>query len=98
MRFHKSLAHGEQWLLFCPSVFVDAEASTRAGTTSTDVFDPNTRQLLRTRANSLSYDQARKFRDARPAGPPLRPSVEPVIVQRRPLATGVIMIAGQQLS
>jgi hypothetical protein len=58
-------------------------------------FDPDTRELLRTRPNPLSYDQARKLRGARPAGPPPRPSVEPVTVQRRSSATGVIMVAGQ---
>jgi hypothetical protein len=61
-------------------------------------FDPETRELLRTRPNPLSYDQARKLRGARPAGPPPRPSVEPVTVQRRPSATGVILVAGQKLS
>jgi hypothetical protein len=61
-------------------------------------FDPATRELLRTRPNPLSYDQARKLRGARPAGPPPRPSVEPVTVQRRPSATGVILVAGQKLS
>lgn len=33
-------------------------------------FDPNTRQLLRTRPNPLSDDQARRLRGTRPAGPP----------------------------
>ena len=33
-------------------------------------FDPDTRELLRTRPNPLSWDQARKLRGARPAGPP----------------------------
>jgi hypothetical protein len=61
-------------------------------------FDPDTRELLRTRPNPLTYDQARKLRGARPAGPPPRPSVEPVTVQRRPSATGVILVAGQKLS
>lgn len=33
-----------------------------------------------------------------PPAPPPRPSVEPVTVQRRPSATGVIMVAGQKLA
>ncbi|MFZ0875237.1 MAG: IS481 family transposase, partial [Pseudonocardiaceae bacterium] len=41
-------------------------------------FDPDTRELLRTRPNPLTYHQARRLRGARPAGPPPRPSVEPV--------------------
>ena len=61
-------------------------------------FDPDTRELLRTRPNPLSYDQARRLRGARPAGPPPRPSVEPVTVQRRASNTGVIMVTGQKLA
>ncbi|MGH3889722.1 MAG: hypothetical protein ACRDSZ_24700 [Pseudonocardiaceae bacterium] len=61
-------------------------------------FDPDTRELLRTRPNPLSYDQARTLRGARPAGPPPRPRTEPVTVQRRPSATGVIVVAGQKLA
>jgi transposase InsO family protein len=36
-------------------------------------FDPETRELLRTRPNPLTWDQARRLRGARPAGPPPRP-------------------------
>ena len=36
-----------------------------------------------------------RLRGARPAGPPPRPSAEPIRVQRRISATGVIMVAGQ---
>ena len=45
-------------------------------------FDPQTRELLRTRPSPLSWDQARKMHGARPAGPPPRPSAEPVTAQR----------------
>jgi hypothetical protein len=41
------------------------------------IFDPETRELLRTRPNPLTYQQARLLRGARPAGPPPRPSIEP---------------------
>ncbi len=44
-------------------------------------FDPGTRRLLRTRPSPLSRDRARRLRGARPAGPPPRPSSEPVTVQ-----------------
>jgi hypothetical protein len=37
-------------------------------------FHPDTRKLLRTRPNPLSYHQARTLRGARPAGPPWNPS------------------------
>jgi transposase InsO family protein len=61
-------------------------------------FDPETRELLRTRSSPLSYDQAARLRGARPAGPPPRPSLEPVRVQRRASNTGVIMVAGQKVA
>ena len=61
-------------------------------------FDPDTRELLRTRPNPLSYDQAAKLRGARPAGPLPRPSVEPVTEQRRPSATGVIWSSAKKLA
>jgi transposase InsO family protein len=61
-------------------------------------FDPETRELLRTRPNPLTWDQARAIRGARPAGPPPRPSAEPVTAQRRASNSGVIMIAGQKIS
>ena len=61
-------------------------------------FDPVTRELLRVRPNPLTYDQARKLRGARPAGPPPRPRTEPITVQRRASNSGVIMVAGQKIS
>jgi transposase InsO family protein len=61
-------------------------------------FDPETRELLRTRPSPYSYTQARRFRGARPAGPPPRPSLEPVRVQRRASNTGVIMVVGQKVA
>jgi transposase InsO family protein len=61
-------------------------------------FDPTTRELLRTRPNPLSWEQARKLRGARPAGPPPRPPVEPITVQRRASNSGVIMVTGQKLA
>jgi transposase InsO family protein len=61
-------------------------------------FDPATRVLLRTRPSQLTWNQARLLRGARPAGPPPRPSAEPVTVQRRASNTGVIMVAGQKIA
>jgi transposase InsO family protein len=61
-------------------------------------FDPHTRVLLRTRPSPLTWDQARLLRGARPAGPPPRPSAEPVTVQRRASNTGVIMVVGQKIA
>jgi hypothetical protein len=61
-------------------------------------FDPLTRELLRTRLSPLSWDQARRMRGACPAGPPPRPSAEPVTAQWVASITGVIMVAGQKVA
>jgi transposase InsO family protein len=61
-------------------------------------YDPETRELLRTRKNPLTPEQVKNLRGARPAGPPPRPSAEPVRVQRRASNTGVIMVVGQKIA
>jgi hypothetical protein len=59
-------------------------------------YDPGTRVLLRTRPNPLTPAEIAGPRGARPAGPPPRPPSEPVRVQRRASATGLIMVCGQR--
>jgi hypothetical protein len=61
-------------------------------------YDLDTRELLRTRANPLTAEQTKGLRGVRPAGPPPRPSTEPILVQRRASNTGVIMVAGQKVA
>jgi hypothetical protein len=61
-------------------------------------FDITTRELLRTRPNPITREQALQLRGVRPAGPPPRPSQEPIRIQRRASDTGVIMVAGQKVS
>ncbi len=61
-------------------------------------LDPQTRELLRTRPNPLTPDQALRLQGARPAGPPPRPRSEPVTVQRRVSATGVITVCRQPVA
>jgi transposase InsO family protein len=61
-------------------------------------FDPDTRELLRARPNPLTPEQARGLQGARPAGPPPRPHTEPVTVQRRVSATGVICVCRQTVA
>ena len=61
-------------------------------------FDPATRELLRTRPSPLTWDHACRLWGASPAGPPPRPSAEPITAQRRASNTGVIMIAGQKIA
>lgn len=60
-------------------------------------FDPDTRDLLRTRPNPLTPTEVIRLRGARPAGPPPQPSTEPVRVQRRASNTG-IMVAWQKIA
>ena len=61
-------------------------------------FDLETRELLRTRPNPLSPGETAGLRGVRPVGPPLRPSTEPIRVQRRASSTGVIMVTGQKVA
>ena len=60
------------------------------------VFDPHTRELLRTHPNPLTPAQIIKLRGARPAGPPPVLRTEPIVVQRRVSNTGGISICGQR--
>ncbi len=61
-------------------------------------FDPASRELLRVRPNPLTGEEVRGLRGLRPAGPPPRPSVEPVRVQRRVSAVGTVMVCRQVVS
>ena len=61
-------------------------------------YEPGTRTLLRTRPNPLTPAEIARLRGARPAGPPPRPPAEPVRVQRRASATGVIVVCGQKIA
>ena len=61
-------------------------------------YDLDTRELLRMRPNPLSHDKIIRLRGNRPAGPPPRPSTEPIRVQRRASNTGVIMVCGQKVA
>lgn len=61
-------------------------------------FDPDTRELLRTRPNPLTLEQVRRLYGLRPAGPPPHTSTAPISVQRRASATGVILVCGQKVS
>jgi len=60
-------------------------------------FDPASRELLRTKPNPLTTQQIQRLRGPRKAGPPPRPSVEPIRVQRRVSSVGVTVVAGQRL-
>ncbi|WEO95334.1 IS481 family transposase [Streptomyces sp. FXJ1.172] len=61
-------------------------------------FDPSSRELLRVRPNPLTGEEVRRLRGLRPAGPPPRPGIEPVRVQRRVSAVGTVMVCRQVVS
>jgi hypothetical protein len=61
-------------------------------------YDPESRVLLRTRPNPMTREQIARLRGARPAGPPPRPPTEPIRVQRRASATGLIVVCGQKIA
>ncbi|RZB18353.1 IS481 family transposase [Streptomyces sp. F001] len=61
-------------------------------------FDPSSRELLRVRPNPLTSEEVRRLRGLRPAGPPPRPGIEPVRVQRRVSAVGTVMVCRQTVS
>ena len=61
-------------------------------------FDPQTRELLRTRPNPLEPGEAVLLQRQRPVGEVPRPSTEPIRVQRRASNTGLIVVAGQQVA
>lgn len=88
---------GQQVVLIA-DILAGRRVSVRIEPTLLLVFDPQTRELLRTRPNPLSWAQALRVQSVRPAGPPPRPRTEPVTVQRRVSASGVITIASQPVS
>jgi hypothetical protein len=61
-------------------------------------FDPSSRELLRVRPNPLTSEEVQRLHGLRPAGPPPRPRVEPVRVQRRVSAVGTVMVCRQVVS
>nr|WP_228679226.1 hypothetical protein [Streptomyces gancidicus] len=61
-------------------------------------FDLSSRELLRVRPNPLTREKVRRLRGLRPAGPPPRPRVEPVRVQRRVSAVGTVMVSAARSS
>ncbi|MGH3357796.1 MAG: hypothetical protein ACRDO7_03265, partial [Nocardioidaceae bacterium] len=61
-------------------------------------FDPETRELLRTRANPLAPGEALKLQRRKPLGQRPRPSTEPITVQRRASNSGVVMVVGQKVA
>lgn len=61
-------------------------------------FDPDSRELLRTRPNPLEPGEAWRLQRRKPVGERPRPSVEPITVERRSDNSGGIMVARQRVA
>ena len=61
-------------------------------------FDPETRELLRTRPNPLEPGEAGRLQRRKPVGQRPRPSTEPITVERRSDNTGGIRVASQRVA
>jgi transposase InsO family protein len=85
-------------VVLAAEILAGRRVAIRIGQATLAFFDPDTRELLRTRPNPLTFEQARRLRGARPAGPPPRPSIEPITVTRRASNSGGIMVAGQKIA
>jgi hypothetical protein len=77
---------------------VEILVSIRTDQSTLSFFDPQTRQLLRTRPNPLTPDEVARLRGTRPAGPPPTASPDPVRVQRRVSDTGVVVVVRQPVA
>jgi transposase InsO family protein len=85
-------------VILAAEILAGRRVSIRMDGTTLAFFDTETRELLRSRPSPVTYAEAARIRGARPAGPPPRPSLEPVRVQRRASNSGVIMVAGQKVA
>lgn len=84
--------------VLAPGLLTGHRVSVRIQDATLMFFDPDKRELLRTSPNPLTWEQSRSLRGARPAGPPPRPSIEPITIQRRASNSGEITIAGQKIA
>jgi transposase InsO family protein len=87
-----------QHIVLAAEILGGRRVGVRIETATLMFYDVDTRELLRTRANPLTPDEVKRLRGVRPAGPPPRPSAEPIRVQRRASNTGVVMVAGQKIA
>ena len=87
-----------RWVMVQGEVLAGRRVTVRMEPSTLMLFDPNTRELLRTLPNPLSPAQVQRLHGLRPAGPPPRPSTEPVRVQRRTDRSGTLMVCGQRVS
>lgn len=79
------------------AILAGRQVGIRIEPTTLLLFDLDTRELLRTRPNPLTAQQVVRLRGLRPAGPPPRPTMEPIRVQRLADRTGTLSICGQRV-
>jgi transposase InsO family protein len=84
-------------ILVGAAILAGRQVGIRIEPTTLLLFDLPTRTLLRTRPNPLTAEQVLRLRGVRPAGPPPRPAVEPVRVQRLADRTGTVSVCGQRV-
>jgi transposase InsO family protein len=84
-------------ILVGAAILAGRRVGIRVEPTTLLLFDLETTTLLRTRPNPLATAQVLRLRGARPAGPPPRPALEPVRVQRLADHTGVVSVCGQRI-
>jgi hypothetical protein len=84
-------------ILVGAAILAGRRVGIRVEPTTLLLFDLETRTLLRTRPNPLAAEQVLRLRGVRPAGPPPRPALEPVRVQRLADHTGVVSVCGQRV-
>jgi len=87
-----------QHLVLAAEILAGRRVSVRVEQQTLMFFDPDTRELLRTRPNPLTGPEVLRLRSARPAGPPPQPATGPVTVQRRASNTGIVMVVGQKIA
>jgi hypothetical protein len=87
-----------QHIVLAAEILGGRRVSIRLDAQTLAFFDPQTRELLRTRSNPLTAEAVSRLRGARPAGPPPQPPTGPVRVQRRASNTGIVMVVGQKIA
>ena len=87
-----------QHIVLAAEILAGRRVSVRVDEHTLMFFDPDTRELLRTRPNPLTPAEILRLRSARPAGPPPQPPTGPVTVQRRASNSGVVMVVGQKVA
>jgi hypothetical protein len=87
-----------QHIVLAAEILAGRRVSIRVDEQTLMFFDPDTRELLRTRPNPLAPAEVLRLRSARPAGPPPQPRTGPTQAQRRASNSGVVMVAGQKVA